>query len=226
MKLIRDIIFFIFPHVCEVCGRLLTDGEELLCSYCYLDIPRTNFHQQEKNHVVQLFWGRVHVSEATSWFYFSKGGRYQVLLHKLKYQGFGRMGNYLGRCFASELRESVFGSAEILIPVPLHPRKQKKRGYNQSTRIAKGMNEILKISLREDILVRTEFTETQTRRNRYERYLNMLDKFEVQNPEEVINKKVLLIDDVVTTGSTLEACAEVLLKAGCREVLVATIAVA
>lgn len=226
MRILNDILFFLFPDQCEVCGRLLSGGEKILCSHCLLGLPRTNFQWEEDNPVSQLFWGRVNISHATSWFFFSKGSDYQHLMHHLKYRGRGDIGIYLGKLFAAELMNTEFASADTLVPVPLHPRKQRKRGYNQSMKICHGMTEVLKIPVIENNLIRCSNTDTQTRRNRFDRYLNMKDKFEVRDPSEFDDKKILLIDDVVTTGSTLEACTESLLQAGSREVLVATLAVA
>lgn len=226
MKWLKDIEFFFFPPCCEVCGRLLNEGEKIMCSYCYLGLPRTNFHLDPDNPVAKLFWGRVNIEKATSWYYFNKGSDYQGLLHKLKYQGFGEMGVYLGKSFASEIRNTAFARADLMIPVPLHSRKQRKRGYNQSQKIALGMQQIFDIPLETHILTRSTFTDTQTRRSRFDRFLNMQDKFNINNHEKIKAKKILLIDDVVTTGSTLEACAQLLLDEGCGSVLVATVAVA
>jgi ComF family protein len=226
MRIVSDILFFLFPQQCEVCGRLLSDGEKILCSACLLGLPRTNFQWETENPVAQLFWGRVEIHRATSWFFFSKGSDYQHLLHHLKYQGRGDIGIYLGKVFASELINSEFSTADQLMPVPLHPTKQRKRGYNQSMKICEGMKGILNIPLNDCTLIRSSNTSTQTRRNRFDRYLNMKDRFEVLEPGCVLGKKILLIDDVVTTGSTLEACAEVLIQAGCSKVMAATLAVA
>jgi len=226
MRLYRDLVYFFFPHCCEVCGRLLLGGEEIMCSYCYLDLPRTNFHKRGDNPVEQLFWGRVEIRHATSFFFFNKGSEYQQLLHKLKYKGYGQIGEYLGRIFASEIRETVFAGADCIIPVPLHPRKKRKRGYNQSEKIGHGMGEVLGIPQLIDVLIRSENTDSQTRRGRFERYLNMKGRFIVRDKSVIEGKVVILLDDVVTTGSTVEACAQVLLDAGCEAVLLATVAVA
>lgn len=226
MRVFKDILFFFFPYCCEVCGRLLNEGETIMCSYCYLDLPRTGFHLERENPVARLFWGRVKIDEACSWFYFNKGSSYQVLFHRLKYHGYGDIGVFMGKSFAAEISDTVFAGADLIIPVPLHPRKERKRGYNQSLLIAEGMQSILDIPLDSKSLIRSSFSDTQTRRNRFERFLNMQDKFSVKDKQNIQDKKILLIDDVVTTGSTLEACAQVLLDAGCRGVMVATLGVA
>lgn len=219
-------MFFLFPSSCDVCGRLLADGEEVMCSYCNLGLPRTNFHRHEDNEVARLFWGRVKVDRAASFFFFNKGSDYQRLLHKLKYQGRGDIGVYLGKIYAAEIMNSDFTKADMIVPVPLHPRKRRRRGYNQSMKIAKGISEVLKIPIEAKNLQRSKFTDTQTNRNRFDRFLNMQDKFVVKDPESLSGKIVMLVDDVVTTGSTVEACVGLLLDAGVEGVYVLTMAVA
>jgi ComF family protein len=226
MKLFDDIMYFLFPANCDVCGRILSDGEEVMCSYCYLGLPRTNFHKDENNAVAQLFWGRVKVERAASFFFFNKGSEYQKLLHKLKYQARGDIGVYLGKIYAAEIMDTEFTSVDLIVPVPLHPRKQRRRGYNQSMKIAEGISGLTKITIESDNLRRIEFTDTQTRRNRFDRFLNMQDKFVIINPEAFQGKRVLLVDDVVTTGATVEACVGVLLEAGGVGVYVVTVAMA
>jgi ComF family protein len=226
MRLIKDLAYFLYPPCCEVCGRVLMEGEEILCSGCYLDIPRTNFHIDKDNEVARVFWGRVKIEHATSYFFFNKGSLYQPLLHRLKYQGRGDIGIYMGKIFAAEIMNSEFARADMIVPVPLHPKKQRKRGYNQSMKIAEGMTKILEIPIERNVLIRSTFTDTQTRKSRFDRFLNMQGKFEVVDEERIKGKKILLVDDVVTTGSTLEACATVLLDVGCGGVMVVTVGVA
>ena len=226
MKILKEILNFFFPFQCEVCGRLLGEQEKIMCLYCFLELPRTNFHQSPENPVSQLFWGRVNISHSTSWFYFTKGSPYQKLMHKLKYKGRKDIGYELGKVYGYELKSSPFAMADIIIPVPLHPSRLKKRGYNQSEYIGKGLAETLGIPLQTGTLIRENSTESQTRKNRFERFLNMEGKFKVPYAEQITGKNILLVDDVVTTGSTLEACATVLLEEGCSEVYVLTLAVA
>lgn len=226
MRIVEDILYFLFPACCDVCGRALMEGERFLCSGCYLALPRTNFHREKDNAVEKLFWGRVKIERATSLFYFRKGSDFQPLLHKLKYEGRGEIGVYLGEVFAAEIMGSVIADVDLILPVPLHPKKKRKRGYNQSMKIAEGMSAVLDIPVERENLIRSVYTDTQTRRNRFERFLNMKDKFEVKDQEKIRSKRVLLVDDVVTTGSTIEACAGVLLESGVGGVVVGTIAVA
>ena len=226
MQILKDLLDFAFPRNCILCGRFLNDSEKVICIFCYYGIPRTNFHQDWENPVARLFWGRIRVEYATSFFYFNKGSLYQKLIHGLKYEGRKDIGLETGKMFGTELRGSVFELADFLVPVPLHSKKQRKRGYNQSEIIAEGVGIMLGKEVQKDILVRIEFTGTQTSKSRYDRFGNVTGNFRVLNPEKCHGKHILLIDDVVTTGSTLEACAEVLLKENASRVSVATLAVA
>ncbi len=225
MKIFSDILNFLFPRNCVVCLKILTDNENIICSECYYGIPRTNFHNDPDNPVIQLFWGRVNISHATSYFYYNKAGQYQKLIYGLKYQGRSDIGIEAGRMFGAELRESAFSAVDAVMPVPLHKKKLRKRGYNQSEMIARGICSILNKPLVSDMLERVEFTDTQTRRSRYDRYTNVSGCFRIKGNYDFSGKHILVVDDVITTGSTLEACAEILLEEGIR-VSVATLAVA
>lgn len=227
MIILKELLKFFYPYNCEVCGRLLLENEEILCSYCYLDLPRTNFHQYpEDNPVAEGFWGRVNISRASSYFFFHKGSFYQVLLHRLKYEGQKQIGIVLGKNYATELAGSPFLRADFIIPVPLYLSRQRKRGYNQSAMIGSGISEFSGIPLMNGILIRTCSTESQTRKNRFDRFLNMEGKFSVTDNKYISGKHILLIDDVITTGSTLESCAQELLDEGCREISILSLAVA
>jgi ComF family protein len=178
------------------------------------------------NPVAQLFWGRVRIIHATSFFFFFKGSIYQKLIHKLKYEGRMDIAYQLGRLFGAELKATFFSEADYVIAVPLHPQRQRKRGYNQSEVIAMGISDILQIKLVKGNLIRNKSTSTQTRKNRFERFLNMDGSFELREPNSLYGKKLILVDDVVTTGSTLEACAQVLLDSGCSDLGILTLGVA
>ena len=172
-----------------------------------------------------MFWGRVKLSQAVAWFYFRKGSIYQDALHKLKYNDRPDIGFSLGKQFGYELnRSSDFIKPDLLVPVPLNPKKMRKRGYNQSEAIAKGLSTGLRIPFINDILTRPLATSTQTRKSRYDRYLNVTGKFKINGTAFLENRHILLIDDVITTGATLEACAEVLLACPGVSVSVAALA--
>jgi len=163
--------------------------------------------------VAQVFWGRVYLEQALSWFYFHKDSRYQKALHQLKYQDRPEIGTVMGKEFGYQLsRCDRFILPDSIIPVPLHPKKHKRRGYNQSERISSGMSEALGIPVHSNILLKAKNTSTQTDKNRFDRYLNVMDSFSIENPEIIEHKHVFLIDDVLTTGATLEACAATLLQ--------------
>jgi ComF family protein len=216
-----------FPRLCVVCGDKLIEQEQWICLHCLHHIPRTNFHLNSENPVSRLFYGRVQIEFATSFFYFSKGSQYQTLLHNLKYKGMKELGEEIGKHFGIDLLQSPgFLSVDLICPVPLHPQKEKKRGYNQSWWIASGIAQLLQKELSDDNLKRITATETQTRKSRFARWQNVEGIFELSNPEAFSGKHILLIDDVVTTGSTLEACAQAILSKTNARVSIATLATA
>jgi ComF family protein len=216
-----------FPRLCVVCGDKLVEQEQWICLHCLHHIPRTNFHLIPDNPVAQLFYGRVQIEYATSFFYFSKGSKYQTLLHNLKYKGMKELGDEIGKHFGIDLiQSSSFSSVDVICPVPLHPRKEKKRGYNQSWWIASGLARQMQKELSTGNLKRITQTETQTRKSRFERWTNVEGIFELSNPEAFEGKHILLVDDVVTTGSTLEACAQSILSKTNARVSIATLATA
>ncbi|MDX8338109.1 phosphoribosyltransferase family protein [Draconibacterium sp. IB214405] len=224
---ISDVLGLFFPELCVTCGRRLVSQETFLCFDCWEDLPVTNFHLKTDNKVAQLFWGRVDISAATAFFSYKKGSRYQQLIHFVKYKGLKELGYETGKKFGFQLLESPdFAAVDVIIPVPLHSRKAKKRGYNQSEWIARGVAEVLEKPVDTKTLHRKVFTLTQTKRNRYERWQNVETVFGLSDPKGIENKHVLLVDDVVTTGATLEACAIHLLKVPGTKVSIATLAFA
>ena len=222
---LHDFLSLFIPEICTTCGDKLVISEKYICLKCLYDLPRTNFHKEDNNPVELLFWGRAKIEKATSWFYFRKGSRYQSLMHFLKYKGLKELGEVLGESFASEVNKSnYFKEIDVIVPVPLHKKKKKKRGYNQSEWIAKGMAKILNVPVSSENLVRMKYTNTQTRKSRFERWENVEDIFQVLEPGSLEGQHILLVDDVVTTGSTLEACAFSLLKHKNIKVSIATLA--
>lgn len=208
-----DLLELFFPALCITCGNRLVSQEKFICVQCWNDLPVTDFHLKPENKVEQLFWGRIEIENATSYFSYKKGSIYQHLIHAIKYRGLKELGLESGMRFGSVLSGSAsFSSVDVVIPVPLHPLKQKKRGYNQSEWIAMGISETLQKPLNVSILKRNVHTSTQTQKNRFERWKNVESIFEISQPEKLAGKHVLLADDIITTGSTLEACAYQLLK--------------
>lgn len=225
-RYLNDFFDLFFPNLCVACNSHLVNQESLICTKCLYDLPKTKFHLDIENPVAKLFWGRTKIEYATAFFYFSKGSKYQDMMHKFKYHKQKEIGYVLGKYFASTIAESFFNEIDLVIPVPLHKSKLRKRGYNQSEWIGKGLAEVLNKPLDAKSLQRTVATETQTRKSRYERFQNVDKIFKIDKPEKVKGKHVLLVDDVVTTGSTLEACANAILAIDGTKVSIATLAVA
>ena len=224
-QLLFDFSSLIYPNLCVGCGRSLVTGENYICFNCLVRMPRTNFHNVSGNPLEQIFWGRVKIEKATSWFFFQKGSNYQHLLHHLKYKNLRGIGVELGRCFGSELTATnYFSDVDVIVPVPLHPKKEKQRGYNQSLAIAEGLSQQLKIPIETGILIRREYSETQTRKGRFERWENVRELFGLNFDGYFSGRHVLLVDDVVTTGSTLDACAQIILNCDGAKVSIATLA--
>ena len=227
MVLFDDIISLFYPRLCAGCNISLVKGEELLCLNCIADLPRTNYHLTVENPVFQQFLGRVPIELATSFCRFDKGGRLQHLLHQLKYKGNREIGYKMGTLFGNDLINSaVYCTIDEIIPVPLHPRKEKKRGFNQSTEICKGLSEAMNRPLITGNLIREIHTDSQTRKGRFERWENVSGIFRVKNSLVFEDKHLLLVDDVVTTGATLEACCIPLLQIHGVRVSIATLATA
>jgi ComF family protein len=224
---LADFVALLFPQLCPACGESLMAGEHVICTDCRFNLPFTNFHQQPDNIVARQFWGKVNLEAAYALYYFAKGGKVQNLMHHFKYRGMQQIGVLLGNIAGAQLAKSdIFKTVDVIIPVPLHKKRLKQRGYNQSACFADGLAQKLNAVVDESSLIRPRATETQTHKSRFSRFENMQEVFAVINPEKLINKHVLLVDDVVTTGSTLEACAVQLLKIEGVKLSIATIAYA
>lgn len=219
-------VYVLFPDNCLACGGVIEQGEKSICSICRVSFPRTNFHLDKENILAQKFWGRIKIEYAIAYLFFQKEGDVQSMLHYFKYKDAKEIGNIVGNWYAQELLDNDFyKNFDIIIPVPLHPKKLRKRGYNQSACFGEGLAEIWKIPQLEHGLKKVTNTKSQTKKSRQERYDNMKAGFVVPNPEEIKDKNILLVDDVVTTGATLEACANLLLENGAKTVSIAAIAV-
>jgi len=220
----ESILHIVFPHVCDGCGSDLLNVESRLCIRCLASLPETNFEQHSNNPVEKLFWGRMPIVNASAQFYFTKESLMQHLMHQLKYKGNKELGLQLGRLMGNALKSaSRFHEIEALIPLPLFPSKEKRRGYNQATILCEGVAEILHLPVLTNIITRPQHTETQTKKGRIERWRNIEGKFQLIHPLKIQNKHILLVDDVVTTGATLEACGNELLKADHVKLSIATL---
>ena len=202
INFIHSIIGLIYPSVCAACGTPLFKWEKLVCTRCRSLLPKTGYELNEDNPLARLFYGRVRLKAVTACFFFSKEGKVQRLIHELKYKGNADAGVFLGQELGKTIKEApLFEGLDYLIPVPLHPKREKERGYNQS------INEVTGIPVGDQYLFRSVNTATQTHKSKEERWQNVKDIFEVKHAEQLEGKYVLLIDDVLTTGATLEACA-------------------
>jgi ComF family protein len=224
---LADFVSLLFPELCAACGESLVAGEEIICMDCRFNLPYTNFHLHPDNIVAQQFWGKIKLEAAYSLLYFKKGGKVQNLMHRFKYNGVKQIGNILGNIAGSQLaKNEIFNKVDLIIPVPLHKKRLRQRGYNQSACFAEGLAQQLNAPVEIDNLVRPTATETQTHKSRFDRYGNMQEVFSIKYPERLAGKHILLVDDVVTTGATLEACGAQLLKIDGLKLSIATIAYA
>lgn len=226
-KIFGSTLHLLYPHVCSGCGSDLLEKGSQLCLTCIHDLPHTNFAALANNPVEKYFWGRIHLSAAYSQFYFSKTFLIQHLIHLLKYKGDTNIGFYLGEIMGKTmLGSSRFSSIDALVPLPLFADREHKRGYNQATIICNGISAVMNIPVLQGAVIRQYATETQTRKHRAERWDNVKDSFKVVKPAELNSKKLLLVDDVVTTGATLEACGHVITSVTNAELSIATLAYA
>jgi len=223
--LVKDFIDLVFPRNCDLCGTTLFDQETCICSVCTGLLPVTSYHLRPfDNDLADKIKGLTEVNRVMAYLRFTKKGNSQKLLHELKYRNNHQLAVHLGRLYGSLLKENGFmGKWQCVIPVPLHPAKQKRRGYNQSEEFAKGLAEELKISVT-NALSRKLFTSTQTKKSRLERMDNVENVFEFNEGIDLRDREVLLVDDVMTTGATLCACSNVLLSNDAKNVDLATIA--
>lgn len=227
LSIASDFIGLFYPRSCFACGKSLLQHEEYLCSECWYKLPRTGFHLREDNPVSNQFYGKINFRAAASYYYFSKGGKVQHLIHQFKYGGFKDIGVFIGKQYGKELQKSVyFQKIDCIIPIPLHPRKEAIRGYNQSERFAAGLSQTMGVVVDTTSLKRIYASETQTHKTRFSRWENVKEIFSLNPSNTLANKHVLLVDDVITTGSTLEAAGHMLLSVPGVNVSVCSIACA
>lgn len=208
INLIDSIIGLLYPSVCAACGSPLFKWEKLVCTRCRSLLPKTGYELNEDNPLARMFYGKVRLKAVTACYFFSKEGKVQHLIHELKYKSNADAGVFLGQELGKTIKEApLFQGIDYLIPVPLHPKREHQRGYNQSMMIAQGISEMTAIHIGDGFMRRSMNTATQTHKSKEERWQNVKDIFEVHHPEQLEGKYVLLIDDVLTTGATLEACA-------------------
>jgi ComF family protein len=225
-SLFSDFISLFFPRLCAACETTLMKSEEVLCLNCLHDLPLAVFNGTDDSPLDKIFWGRVNARKTFALFLFSKKGKVQHLIHQLKYKNRPDVGVYLGKMLAKHLNELYPGQFDVVVPVPLHKDKERKRGYNQSAMIAQGIAEVLNIPVGDTNFIKVTYTETQTRKARFARYENVKETFKVVDSDVFAGKHLLLVDDVITTGATLESCAAKLLDVPEAKVSIACLAFA
>jgi ComF family protein len=221
-----DLLWMMYPSLCAACGRPLFTGEECICTPCRLHLPQTGYQLEPENPVIKHFWGKVKVERAMAYYHFGKGQRVQKLIHQLKYKGRQEVGEVVGRMMGNALKKTEYDCVDLIVPVPLHKSRLRQRGYNQSDCLGEGIAAAMHKRFAPTALVRREATHTQTRKHRYERFTNVENIFQVREAGLLAGKNILLVDDVITTGSTLISCAEAIRSVPGTCVYVAAIACA
>lgn len=224
MSILTDFVSLFFPRYCLSCSTSLVGGEETLCTRCIINLPKTNYPLND-NPIKDRLAGRLPLTYAVAFLKLKKGGVVQKMLHQLKYNYHPEIGVKLGKVFGHELRQSELSQAfDLIVPVPLHETRKRKRGYNQSAKFAEGLGYALDLPWDESIAIRTKSTKTQTNKSKLERWENVKEVFSITKANAVEGKRILLVDDVITTGSTLEACGTHFLRNGCDQLSVACLA--
>ncbi len=226
-KIFGAVSHLFYPHICAGCGSDILSPESLICTHCFADLPYTRFELHSNNPVEKIFWGRMPVNAATSEFYFAKSSLIQQLIHQFKYKSNLEVGHFLGTIMGKSLSQAPrFNSIDAIIPLPLSKNKEQKRGFNQSNILCEGIFESTGFPVLNKSVTRQRYTDSQTRKHRIERWQNVEGSFVVTDAESVAGKHLLLVDDVVTTGATLEACGSQLLLIEGVKLSIATLAYA
>lgn len=221
----NELLHLFFPHVCEGCGSDIIDKDHQLCLRCIAKLPVSNFLTQQGNAVEKKFYGRMPVKNAGAAYYFTKDSILEKLIYALKYRNNKDIGFYLGKLVGRYLLETHhYDSVDVLVPLPLNPRREKKRGYNQATVLCEGIASTWQKPVYDKAVIRKVYTETQTKKDRISRWQNMDGVFMVNDATALTNKHVLLVDDIVTTGATLEACGSEIVKVPGASLSIATLA--
>lgn len=226
-KYIRDFFAIIYPDLCYLCNKETPANGKNICINCLADLPYTDSFEYNDNLITEKFAGRFALQYGAAFISYYKGSQFTDMLHRFKYEGVKKIGPLLGRMAANRWKRSDwYHQIDILVPVPLHPARRAKRGYNQSTEFAKGIRETLDIPIVENLLVKKQYTTTQTDKGRRARLANVAGSFSLNNATRYSGRHFLIIDDVITTGATIEACALELLKIPGAKVSVLSLAVA
>jgi len=224
--LFSNLASLIYPELCVICREPLIENEKYFCFSCFLKLPKTNYHFISDNQAIDRFAGKVSLEKASSYFYYNKEGVAQKLIAEIKYKGNRNLGEWIGAYIANDMISSnFFQNIDYLVPVPLHKSKEKKRGFNQAEKIAKGIAKVTKISLETSNVFKQKSNTSQTKKRLFERWKSTRNLFYMKNPELFNQKHILIIDDVLTTGSTIEALAQSLLKSKDIKISILTVAI-
>ena len=225
--MLESLVNLFFPKICYACLNLLEDNQDTICLHCRHDLPVTNFHFNNDDTVLKVFYGRVKVEYATALFRFEKKSSVQQLIHGLKYKGYEKVGYVLGDWLGGELKAiEDYKDVDLVIPVPLHKNKLKKRGYNQVSKFGQQIAESLGVPYVDNVLLKITNTKSQVSKKRFARWNESDEFFTLQNKGIIENKHILLVDDIITTGATLEACVNILNQAKDIKVSIAVMAIA
>lgn len=225
--MLKPVVDLLFPKVCYACHNLLSDNEDTVCIDCRHDLPVTNFHFDDSDNVKKVLYGRAKIENGTALFRFEKNGNVQRLIHNLKYKEQEQIGFILGNWLGGELKTlDTYKSIDAVIPVPLHINKLKKRGYNQVAKFGQQIARALEVDYLDDVLVKITNSKSQTTKGRFARWMNSDELFALKNMDAIENKHILLVDDLITTGATFEACINVLNQAKNIKISIATMAIA
>lgn len=225
--MVKNLLNLFFPEVCNACSNILTDNELQICTSCRHNLPITDYHFTNPEFIKKLFYGRLELENATALFRFQKKGITQQLMHNLKYRGHENIGAFLGRWLGNEINTiESYKDIDVIIPVPLHKSKFRKRGYNQVTKFGEEIALALGVDFNESILVKNRAVKTQVFKKRLARWSAIEEVFNVSEIDTLQNKHILLVDDIITTGATMEACANQLNKIPNMKLSIAAMAIA
>lgn len=225
--MLNSLVNLFFPKVCYACMNILSDNEDVICIDCRHDLLVTNFHFDDNQSVAKTLYGRAKIENGTALFRFKKKSLVQQLIHNLKYKGHENIGYTLGNWLGAELKTiEAYQNIDLVIPVPLHKKKLRKRGFNQVSKFAEQIAEALNAEYRDDVLLKITNTTSQVNEKRFTRWINNSELFTINHANTIKNKHILLVDDIITTGATLEACITVLNEAEDIKISIATMAIA
>lgn len=227
VDIITSLLNLVFPRLCIMCNSETPNEGQNFCIDCLINMPHTNHFKRKDNLAARKFWGRFPFEDAGSVLNFYSYSDVRWMIHRLKYEGRKDIGYVLGLLAGKRiLASSFYNDIDIIVPIPIHPNKRAKRGYNQAAYFGKGVSEILGLTMRENVIVKSIYTKSQTKMGRIERIKNVFDSFEIKDKNGIQGRHILIVDDVLTTGATIEACARKLMEANNIKISVMTACIA